>query len=255
MDIDTPLVGVIGGMGPFAGLDFIKKIFSNTRAARDQEHLNCMLISCPSLIPDRTEFLLQDKDDNNPAQGMFLCAKSLYNAGARYFCVACNTAHSDRIFQPFTTMTESLPGLTVVNMLETCAAHVKESLHVTRIGLLATKGTYKSRVYHEYFKEEEGFTLIEPGERGIEKIHEAIYSAEFGIKTYFSDVKTKATNSVIGEIYRLADEGAEAILLGCTELPLAVNPGDFTLPVLDPGLITARRLIALAAPEKLLDSN
>ena len=43
-----PIIGIIGGIGPYAGLDFVQKIFSNTRAKKDQEHLNCILISCPS---------------------------------------------------------------------------------------------------------------------------------------------------------------------------------------------------------------
>jgi aspartate racemase len=252
MDNDFPLIGIIGGVGPFAGLDFIKKIFTNTRAVKDQEHINSMLISCSSLIPDRTDFLLSDDGRENPARGIFRCAQSLYNAGARHVSVACNTAHADRIFSPFCArVKESLPGLTIVNMLETCAAFVKNELHFTRIGLLATKGTYKSAVYHEYFKKADGFELIEPEERGQDKIHEAIYSEEFGIKAYSQPVKPKSKNTLIYEMYRLAERGAEAVILGCTELPLAVSSEDFSLPVIDPGLLTARRLVSLAAPEKL----
>lgn len=249
---DFPLIGIIGGVGPFAGLDFIKKILSNTRAVKDQEHINSMLISCSSLIPDRTEFLLNDDGRENPANGMFRCARSLYKAGVRHASVACNTAHSSRIFSPFCAkVAESLPGLTIVNMLETCAAFVKNELHFTRIGLLATKGTYKSAVYHEYFKKADGFELIEPEERGQDKIHESIYSEKFGIKAYSQPVKPQAKNTIIYEIYRLAERGVEAVILGCTELPLAISSDDFTLPVIDPGLLTARRLLSLIAPEKL----
>jgi aspartate racemase len=94
---DRPFIGVIGGVGPYAGLDFIRKIFSNTIASKDQDHLNCLLISCPSIIPDRTEFLLQGNGEN-PAYGLFESARCLYIAGVRYAVVACNTAHSCRIF-------------------------------------------------------------------------------------------------------------------------------------------------------------
>jgi aspartate racemase len=184
---------------------------------------------------------------------MFSCAKRLYNAGARCVSVACNTAHADRIFSPFCDKTkEALPGLVVVNMLETCAAFVKSELRVTHIGLLATKGTYSSRVYHEYFKSEDGFDLIEPELRGQDRIHEAIYSEKFGIKAYSQPVKSQAKNTIIYEIFRLAERGAEAVILGCTELPLAVAQEDLSLPIIDPGLLTARRLISLTAPEKLI---
>jgi aspartate racemase len=254
MAIKKPLIGVIGGVGPYAGLDFMRKIFENTRTLTDQDHLNCMLISCPSIIPDRTEFLLKGGECGmeNPAFGMFESAQCLYKAGVEYAAVACNTAHSSPIFAPFSRMArEHLPGFTLVNMLETCAAFVKESLKINRIGLLTTKGTYKSRVYHEYFREEDGFALIEPEERGQEKIHEAIYSKQFGIKTR-QPVKPQAKNYIACEIYRMEERGANAIILGCTEFPLAVDPHDFSVPILDPGLIAVRKLIALAAPEKLL---
>jgi len=253
--IRAPLIGVIGGVGPYAGLDFARKIFANTLASKDQEHLNCILVSCPSIIPDRTEFLLQSEGEeiDNPAFGMYESAKCLQKAGVNYAVVACNTAHSNRIFVPFCGMIkETLPGLNIINMLETCSAYVKETLpSVKCLGLLATKGTYKSKVYNEYFKEDEGFTLIEPEPRGQERIHDAIYSQMYGIKAS-SQIKPQARDSISYEIYRLIDRGAEAVILGCTELPLAIQAENFSIPVIDPGLIAARRLIHLSAPEKLL---
>ena len=248
-----PIIGVIGGVGPYAGLDFVQKIFSNTLATRDQDHLNCALISCPSIIPDRTAFLLEGKEvELNPAFGMFESARRLYLAGARLAAVACNTAHAGRIFSPFLTMVkESLPDLEIVNMLETCALYVKESLHIKRLGLLATIGTHQSGVYLEYFKEEEGFTLLEPDSTGRKNMHDAIYSEDFGIKAHSDEIEPQARDLIIEEIRRLVVRGAEAVILGCTELPLAVQDGDYPVPLIDPGLITARRLISLSAPEKL----
>jgi aspartate racemase len=251
---DPPVIGVIGGVGPYAGLDFIRKIFSNTLAARDQDHLNCVLISCPSIITDRTAFLLEDKgEEANPALGMFVSARRLYLAGARLAAVACNTAHAGRIFSPFLAMVkDSLPGLEIVNMLETCALYVKESLRIKRLGLLTTMGTYKSGVYREYFKEEDGFSLFEPDMMGQKKIHDAIYSEDFGIKAHSDEIEPRARKLIIEEIQRLGERGVEAVILGCTELPLAVQGGDSSVPLIDPGLITARRLISLTAPEKLI---
>ena len=248
------IIGVIGGVGPHAGLDFVLKIFTNTRAPRDQDHLSCLLISCPSIIPDRTSFLLSDKNgEENPAFGMFESAKRLYGAGVRLATVACNTAHAERIFKPFCAMVqESFPDFVILNMLESCALNIKETQNVRRLGLLATIGTHKSRLYQEYFKEEEGFTLIEPGPEGQEKVHAAILSEEFGIKAHSHDIKPRAKDLLREEITRLCNEGAEAIILGCTELPLAVQAQDFSVPLIDPGLIAARRLITLVAPEKLL---
>ena len=252
----TDIIGVLGGVGPFAGMDFVRNIFNNTRAVKDQEHLDCVLVSCPSIIPDRTDFLLSCEDMENPALGLFESATKLHAAGVAYAVVACNTAHSAIIFKPFREMVEkSLSGLTIINMLETCAYHVKKSLESSqsgakRIGLLATRGTHKSGVYHEYFGD--GIELLEPEVAGQERVHEAIYSKDFGIKAYSQPVKPQAREVIATEISSLVNRGAQAIILGCTELPLAVTPGEVAVPVIDPGLIAARALIALVAPEKLL---
>ncbi|MDR2071268.1 MAG: amino acid racemase [Treponema sp.] len=248
----SPLIGIIGGVGPYAGLDFFRNILNNTVTSCDQDHVGTVLISCPALIPDRTNYLL-DEETENPAFGMFECANQLAVAGVKYAGVACNTAHAKRIFEPFTAMVrEKIPHLEIINMLETCMLYVKQNMPALRnIGYLATKGTYKSRVYHEYFRAEDGFSLMEPEVQGQERIHEAIYSKEFGIKAYSDPVQTKARSILLYETFKLFDRGAEAIILGCTELPLAVNSGDFLVPVFDPGKIIARRLIELTAPEKL----
>ena len=253
------IIGVIGGVGPQAGLDFVQKIFSNTLAVRDQDHLNCILISCPSIIPDRTGFLLHGAEKGeNPASGMYESARRLYMAGVRTVAVACNTAHASRIFAPFCSMAlELLPDLRIVNMLETCAVHVRESLRVYRLGLLATKGTHQSRVYHEYFREADGFWLIEPDADGQEKVHNAIYNEDYGIKASSQKISSKAIDLINQEISSLVGRGAEAIILGCTELPLAmvgqvsIQIKGINVPIIDPGLVTARRLIELVAPEKL----
>jgi aspartate racemase len=147
---------------------------------------------------------------------------------------------------------ESLPGLKIVNMLETAALFVKESLNIKRLGLLATIGTHESRVYHEYFKAEEDFQLMEPDNSGREKIHEAIYSEEFGIKAHSQYIKPQAQALINAEIESLISKGAGAVILGCTELPLAVSNESFPVPVIDPALLAARRMIELTAPEKLL---
>ena len=146
------LAGIIGGVGPYAGLDFVRDIFNNTIALSDQEHIGVLLVSCPAIIPDRTKYLL-DEETLNPALGLFEAAKILYTGGARYVVVTCNTAHVDRIFKPFCEMVHNaLPEMCIINMLETCAEFVKENMpHVKKIGYLARLGTYKpfvSRIFY-----------------------------------------------------------------------------------------------------------
>ncbi|RPI41687.1 MAG: aspartate racemase, partial [Bacteroidetes bacterium] len=58
------MIGIVGGMGPYAGLDLLRKIYDNTLAGSDQEHLDTILISLSSRIPDRTEYLLGKENLN-----------------------------------------------------------------------------------------------------------------------------------------------------------------------------------------------
>lgn len=247
-----PLAGIIGGIGPYAGLDFVHNIFNNTIALSDQEHIGALLISCPALIPDRTKYLLGE-ETVNPALGLFESAKILYAGGARYVVVACNTAHAGRIFKPFCEMVHNaLPEMCIINMLETCAEFVKKNMpHIKKIGYLATHGTYKSRLYHEYFTEADGFDLMEPELQGKNHINDAIYSPDFGIKAYTNPVRVKARSILLYEGFRLIDRGAAALILGCTELALTITPSDFPVPVIDPSVITARELIRRVDATKL----
>jgi aspartate racemase len=249
MKEQSSLIGVIGGVGPYAGLDFMQKIMNNTRAEKDQDHLDCVLVSCPSLIPDRTEYLLDSGNGQNPAAGMFKCAQKLHAAGVRYAAVACNTAHAALIFKPFLEMAAPLEGLQIINMLECCAAFVRE-LGIKKAGLLSTMGTHQSGVYSEYIKD--NLTLIEP-EDGQKRVHEAIYDKDFGIKAQSQPVTERAKTIIMEEINKLVQKGAEAVILGCTELPLAAGNPRFAVPIIDPALIAARKLISLAAPAKLLN--
>ena len=251
---ELPIIGVIGGVGPYAGLDFVQKIFANTIAIKDQDHLNCMLVSCPSIIPDRTTFLLQKTNETeNPAIGMFESARRLHMAGVCIASVACNTAHAASIFDPFLELIKnSLPGFQILNMLETTVNHVKEFMRINCLGLLATIGTHSSGVYHEYFRKEDNYNILEPDTDGQKRIHKAIFNEDFGIKAHSDNISPQAKELIDQEIKYLVERGAKAIILGCTELPLAARGKQYTVPLIDPGLITARQLIKLTAPEKLL---
>ena len=91
------MIGIVGGMGPLAGLDVFKKITEETPVTSDQEHAPVLLFSVPAQIPDRTEFLL-GREKTNPAIAISEIILTLEKAGARVVGIPCNTAHSPRIF-------------------------------------------------------------------------------------------------------------------------------------------------------------
>ena len=181
---------------------------------------------------------------------MFECARRLHLAGASHVIVACNTAHASEIFSEYSKMVEDrLDGLKIINMLKVCA---ESNRKFKRIGLLATLGTHQSKVYHEYF-DDKNFELLEPCQKGQESVHEAIANESFGIKAHSHDIKPQAIDIISSEIVKLVDRGAEAVILGCTELPLAVKIEDFKVPIIDPALVAARKLVEMIAPEKLIE--
>ena len=89
-------IGVLGGVGPYAGLDLVQKIFNNTRAARDQEHLPVTLLSFPGDIADRIDFLVHGTG-KNPGVAIGCILIRLANGGATVLGIPCNTAHSSSI--------------------------------------------------------------------------------------------------------------------------------------------------------------
>jgi aspartate racemase len=88
------MIGIVGGVGPLAGLDIFKKIIEETVATKDQEHVPVVLSSQPHRIADRTAFLL-GKENQNPAIALKDILLELDKAGARVAAIPCNTSHKN----------------------------------------------------------------------------------------------------------------------------------------------------------------
>jgi len=139
------IIGIVGGMGPYAGLDLVQKIFDQTKAASDQDHLPITMLSVPKSIPDRTEFLL-GKSEINPALAIADVICSLYKQGATIIGMPCNTAHAEPIFNE---IVKKIPTeVKLVHMIEKVAEFINE-MHpsVKNVGILSTTGTFMSNVY------------------------------------------------------------------------------------------------------------
>jgi len=249
-----PTIGILGGMGPKAGLDLFQAVMDNTLATRDQDHVPTLLWSAAH-VPDRTAFLLQGA--GNPAEGtlrdpappMGRALVQLAGAGATTAAVACNTAHAEPIFRRVQEhVRQSAPGLTLLHMIHETVA----SISGRKIGLLATAGTYRLRLYDDALAKA-GFTAILPSEDIRENhLFPAIYDPESGIKAASSPVTDRAREAVALAIEHLLGRGAERVILGCTELPLAVGGHHALHPyVINPTRIVARALIRATFPHRL----
>lgn len=249
------IIGIVGGVGPYAGLDLMKKILEQTAVTSgilvDQEHLAVINYSGPAQVVDRTQFLT-GKTAVNPAIALFEQLMALERAGATVAGIPCNTAHARPIFSVVEEMMESSgTDLKLLNMISSLSRHLrKHQPEIKRLGLLGTIGTYRARAY-EIMMEPDGFEVIMPDERLQTAVHTAIQDPEFGIKAWGRGTDT-ACRLLMEAIDNLQTKGIDAVILGCTELPLAlVEPFINGSPTIDPTLILARALIREAHPEKL----
>ncbi|MFH0921550.1 MAG: amino acid racemase [Fibrobacterota bacterium] len=242
------IIGIAGGVGPYAGLDLNRKIFDETRACTDQDHLPVILSSMPGMIGDRTRFLL-GKEKVNPAYALASVLHALENAGASVVAIPCNTAHSPRIFSVIQKqLRKHRSQLRLLNMIEETGRFIRKNYPgLDRVGVLATLGTYASRVYLEIL-EPMGISVIIPDLRTQKRVQAAIYDKTYGIKALANPVTSRARRDLLAAVASLKAQDAEAVILGCTEIPLALTDRSVgSLPLVDPTRVLARALIIAAA--------
>ncbi len=254
MSVDDAKIGIVGGAGPYAGLDLAQKILEQTRAKTDQDYLPTLLISTPDKIEDRTRFLLGEIT-SNPAYAIFRNLCDLKTLGASVVGIPCNTAHAPAIKDVFLEKwKQSGKYLKILDMISETISFLQEnSPEVKNVGVLSTIGTWKAGFYPELLSAS-GYEIEILNEAQQHRLHkEALFNPEYGIKVQAHPVTEKARTVLLEGVEILEKQGVEAIILGCTEIPLGLPERKIgnTL-LLDPGLILARALIREFKPEKLL---
>ncbi|HIQ73206.1 MAG TPA: amino acid racemase [Candidatus Blautia intestinigallinarum] len=219
-------IGILGGMGPLATCDLFSKITQITDASCDQEHVR-ICIDSNTEISDRTNAIIHHGKD--PVPEMVKSAVRLQGLGADVLIMPCNTAHYfyDRIL-PFV----DIPFLSMID--ET--AKVISDRGLRKIGLLATDGTLQTAVYEKAFKKR-GISIVVPPPENQVHIMDLIYN---GVKAGNKEIDTKPTKKTIEDLFR---KGAQTLVLGCTELPVAFDLYGFDYPKTDPTLILASRAV------------
>lgn len=228
-------VGIIGGVGPSATVDLYRLIVTHTPADTDQEHLRVLIDSHPQ-IPDRTAAILGKGPSPIPA--LLESIKLLEDADVDLIACPCNTAHvflreiQDQINVDFVDMIEATVDYLVANGIK-------------KAGLLSTAGTAKLGIYQQT-GEAKNVEILIPSPEGIEKEMEAVYGLE-GIKAGVRFEKSDKNKQLLKDVMlELIDAGAEAIIMGCTEIPLCLEEGDCELELVNPTEILAKAIISEA---------
>jgi len=217
-------------MGPEATADLFMKIIKATPASKDQEHLRIVIDNNPA-IPDRTAHILGKGEDPTPL--LVETAKNVESMGAGLIAIPCNTAHY------FHGAIQAAVKVPVLHMMQEVARVLKGK--VERVGILATSGTLKTGLYHNHLAEA-GISAIVPSDEDQEEVMEAIYSVKAGNLE-------KGREIALRQGARLVEAGAQAVIAGCTELPLVLRDGDLEAPVVDPTKVLAEACVRLALGE------
>lgn len=231
------VIGVLGGMGPEATLDFFGKIIHNTPATKDQDHLRLIIDNNPQ-IPDRTEAILGRGE--SPVPMMVESGLSLAQAGADFIVIPCISAHF------FIDELRSKLGLPILSAFEEIPDLIKrEFSHIKVVGLLATNGTIQSGQFEKKIRER-GLTISVPEPDDQDRVNSAIYRIK-GSAAQPSRQECKI--ELIGVANRLIQRGAQGMIAGCTEIPLVLKSEDLTVPLFDSLLILARAAIREVSSE------
>lgn len=224
-------IGILGGMGPEATLDLYRHIIRLTPATKDQDHIPVLIYSNPK-IPDRTKAITGTGE--NPLPYLIESARLLERSGSGIIAIPCNATHH---YLPDIQREVNIP---ILNMIaETCTRIRRQLPNAKTIGLLATTGTVVSGIYHKTLSAA-GIRVLIPGEAAQNEIQSAINQ----IKAGTHNQSTKEVFQAIG--LQLIQAGADAIILGCTEIPLAFETTAVEYPTLNPTQILAESAIRWA---------
>lgn len=200
---NTPVLGIIGGMGPMASAYFQELLVRMTDVRTDQEHLPTVLLNVPT-IPDRTAYLL-GKSEESPVPVLLSAAQTLEALGVSCMAVTCVTSHcfyeqvAEKIHIPW------------IHAVQETAAHLKE-LGIKKAGILATNGTIQIGLFQRAL-EEAGIQWEIPDETGQADVMSLIYDCVKAGRP----VDLPKFEQVIDT---MRTRGCEVSILGCTELSL-----------------------------------
>lgn len=230
-------IGILGGMGPEATCYMLDRIVKNTKADKDQDHVKVVVWSNPE-IPPRTPAILGKGP--SPAPLLLEGVKKLLDAGADIIAMPCVTAH---YFMP---EVEERVEFRFLSLLEESLKWAQAKIPgIKRAGLVSSTGTLKSRLFHDVFGRA-GIEVISPDDEEQARVMEAIFG-EGGIKAGFTSGRPK--EAIVSIARALTARGAEAIIAGCTEVPLVLKAEDIPVPLIEPMTITARACIVEAGYE------
>lgn len=223
-------IGILGGMGPEATSHFLNLIIKHTPAKIDQEHIPIIVWNNPK-IPDRTDYI--NGKGGNPLPHLIEGAMKLKKSGADFIVIPCVTAHYffDELLEAV-----KIPFLNIID--ETIKYQQNKFPKIKRVGLIASSGTLKTKLFQSYYKNT-GIKIITSNKADQKKyVMEAIY----GIKGIKAGYKNKPRKLLLEAGKKLIKGDAQAIIAGCTESAIVLRERNCPVP-----LLNSLKILAIAS--------
>ncbi|MER5310689.1 amino acid racemase [Streptomyces sp. NPDC002773] len=214
-----PTLGILGGMGPLATADFYRRVVERTPAGSDQAHVPVVMWADPG-VPDRTAALLGSGP--SPVPALVEGARWLQRAGVSCIAVPCNTAHA------YVEQLSKATGVEVLDMIKAALeAAARRRPGLERVGVLATRGTRLTGLY-----ERAGARL------GLDVVQVPVSVQERYVDAAIQAVKGGAELAgperwIAAAAESLKEQGAQAVIAACTEIPLISEAAARVLPLVD----------------------
>ncbi len=243
--IDKPIIGVIGGMGPEATITFqielLHAMHKHLKVSRDQDYYR-VLIDNNSQIPDRHEAFFEN--GKSPVSYLKKSLKLLEHAKVSIVAMPCNAAH---IYYDEIQQHTKIP---IINMIKETANTINKSCkEITKIGLLSTLGVGRLKLYHNILANY-GIEVVMLDNDLAQDVHDVIYN----IKGKGQEIITLLKNDynyVFIKLKKALDyfkmKEVSNVILGCTELSMSMKQQEFPdMNLIDPMNILANRVVESA---------
>ncbi len=227
-------VGVLGGMGPEATVDFMARVIALTNASCDQDHVR-MLVDHNPHVPNRQDAILHGGEDPGPVLADM--AADLEANGADFLVIPCNTAY---VFEDAILAATHVPLISIIGV--SIAAAQDAAQGAARIGVLATDGCLKSGIFQSAL-EAAGLAAELPTAEEVQQLMALIKVIKAGKQT------EETGRAMAGLAEALASRGADAVIAGCTEIPLVLDEGAVSVPLVSSTHALAEITVKLATGE------
>lgn len=222
-------IGLLGGMTSESSAEYYRILNQTVRERLGGIHsAKCLMYS---LDFAEIEIMMEAGKWDNILKILINASQSIEKGGAELLILCTNTMHK------LAADIQRHINIPILNIIDATADHIKSRGFKT-VGLLGTRFTMEEDFYKNRLKQKHGLTVLIPGTESIQKIHRIIVE-ELSI----GDIRTASKNVYWDIINNLKEQGAEGIILGCTEIPLLVKESEGDIPLFDTTEIHARAAV------------